>query len=354
MRGQRQARPRELWLLFAQTVTIVLALLFVYALVAPGGGFGREQPAAIDGQLSFSASLRRIMPSVVSIRTGGSDGPLADGFGIGSGVIVDAAGHILTNHHVIENSDDITVITGQGLSLDAEVLGSDPATDLAVLRVFPEEPLAAASFQDRRAPVQVGDVVMAVGSPYGLPSTASLGIVSAVGRSALGLSRYEHFIQTDAAINHGSSGGALTNVHGELVGISTALFAREHQGVYAQGIGFAIPAELAEAAYAQILAHGKFRRGWIGLRLGDINPLSARFSNVVDAWLVKGVEPNSPSERAGIEPGDLLLAINGRPPSQISFIEEATGELLRPGSEIELSLQRSTDLFAVTVRVYER
>lgn len=352
MSGHRPFRLRDYWLLFTQTVTIALGLLFVYGLFgSPGMRPDPRLELAVD-DLSFSASLRRIMPSVVSIRTG--EAGVLGASNIGSGVIVDADGHILTNHHVIDDSDDIFVVTGQGLNLEAEVLGSDPATDLAVLRVFPEEPLAAASFSDSSAPVRVGDVVMAVGSPYGLPSTASMGIVSAVGRSALGLSRYEHFIQTDAAINHGSSGGALTNVHGELIGISTALFAREYQGTFAQGIGFAIPAELAQAAYEQIVAHGEFRRGWIGLLLGEINPLSGRFSNVVDAWLVKDVEPNSPSERAGIQKGDLLLAINGRSPSQISFLEEATGDLLRPGRELELELQRGTDVFAATVQVFER
>ena len=349
---------RGLWLLFAQAVTIMLALLFVLALF---GGLERrgDDSSWLRGlypsDLTFSRSLERILPSVVHIKAleEGADptDPAAD-FSIGSGVIVSAGGHILTNHHVIDSGGEVTVITSSGESLVAELVGSDPATDIAVLKVSPTTTLTAASFHDLRNPVQVGDLVMAVGSPYGLQSTASLGIVSAIGRSSLGLSRYEHYIQTDAAINHGSSGGALADANGDLVGISTALFARRSTDGYAQGIGFAIPAELARTAYEQIIANGHFKRGWIGLLLSPPDPLDA--SATLDALVVDAVEPNSPGARAGILVGDLIISLDGRKPSQISSLEEATGKLLQPGAEIEVVWRRDDRRFSEILQVEQR
>lgn len=349
---------RSLWLLFAQAVTIILAILFVLALF---GGFerpGSDRPwlrSAYPGDLTFSRSLERILPSVVHIKTLAAgaepDDPDAD-FSIGSGVIVSPSGHILTNHHVIDAGGEVTVITSGGESLVARLVGSDPETDIAVIKVEPAAALPAASFHDLRNPLRVGDLVMAVGSPYGLQSTASLGIVSAIGRSSLGLSRYEHYIQTDAAINHGSSGGALANADGDLVGISTALFAKQSRDGYAQGIGFAIPAELARTAYEQILANGRFRRGWIGLRLSAPDPLAP--PAVADALVVDEVEPNSPGERAGILPGDLIVSLDGRKPSQISSLEEATGKLLTPGAALEVVWLRDAKRHREVLTVEQR
>ena len=354
----RQFRLHSLWLLFAQAVTIILAVLFVIALF---GGF--ERPGVDNSllrnlypsDLTFSRSLDRILPSVVHIKALDSDAELDDPdpeFSIGSGVIVSASGYILTNHHVIESSGEVTVVTSSGKRMPARLIGSDPETDIAVLKVSASDPLPAASFQDQRRPVRVGDLVMAVGSPYGLQSTASLGIVSAVGRSSLGLSRYEHYIQTDAAINYGSSGGALTNSSGELVGISTALFAKRSQNGYAQGIGFAIPAVLARAAYEEIVANGHFRRGWIGLLLSAPDPLLKEHDGK-DVWVVDEVEPSSPSARAGLLPGDLIVSIDGRTPSQISALDEAVGKLLRPGEKLELVWLRDDAKHSHTLEIEE-
>lgn len=365
-------RIRELWLLFSQAVTLILAVLFVVGLVGPGNLF-RDDGSLLGGirgadDITFSRSLSRIMPSVVSVRTSadGDFGRSDFDYNIGSGVIVSPEGHILTNHHVISEGGTIQVITKEGNRLDAELVGSDLETDIAVLKVEPAEPLQPVRFKDRSRPVRVGDLVMSVGSPYGLPNTASLGIVSAVGRSALGVSRYEHFIQTDAAINYGSSGGALANVHGELVGINTALFSKRldedgfegvretgFHGSYAQGIGFAIPSELAEVAYGQIVEHGRFRRGWIGLGLENPDPLKDEHAGL-DAWIVDRVEFGSPADSSGVEVGDLLVAIDGRAPSSISFLEEATGELLVPGEALELSLVRDGEPYTAYVMVKER
>ena len=356
---RRGVTPRGLWLLFAQAVTLMLAVLFVASLLRPGLLF--EDDAGLFGhrvdEITFSRSLSRVLPSVVSVRAAVGDGVL-DGavfadYDIGSGVVVSEEGHVITNHHVIDGGGEIQVITGAGERLDAELLGSDPGTDIAVLKVRPEAPLPAVAFKDSRTPVRAGDLVMSVGSPYGLQNTASLGIVSAIGRNDLGLSRYEHFIQTDAAINHGSSGGALLNTRGELVGISTALFSKRVDGVKSQGIGFAIPVELAEAAYEQIVRHGEFRRGWIGLELGNIDPLDEESAGM-DAWVVRKVEPGSPSERAGVEVGDLLVGINDREPSKISFLEEATGELMTPGEVMEMSLVRDGEGYKAYIEVLEK
>ena len=350
---------RKLWLLFAQAVTLILAILFVIALFNPSiDTTDRNRLISFHPtDISFSRSLQEILPSVVSIQTAQNELDIVfdinQEYNIGSGVIVSTDGYILTNHHVISSGNLLYVITGAGRRYQAEIVGSDPETDIAVLKIETDEQLIPAKFLDQGDPLQVGDLVMSVGSPYGLASTASLGIVSAVGRNSLGLNRYEHFIQTDAAINHGSSGGALTNVQGELVGISTALFAKRYQGTYAQGIGFAIPVELAKAAYEQIIEYGEFKRGWIGLKLAQINPLEDKRAGI-DAWIVDEVEYNSPSEEAGIQSGDLLIAINNRPPSKISYLEEATGELLEPGRSLELTLLRNDEEYSVFVTVVER
>ena len=262
-------RPRpllRLWLLFAQSVTVMLAMAFVAFLIGGGLFTGRlAGDVGADAPATFSLAMKRVMPSVVSVRAGGDEVINdEDDFSIGSGVIVSADGYIITNAHVIRDQPTIVIETGDGVLHVAVVVGTDPQLDIAVLKVDPPAPLQPIRFVSSRA-AEVGDLVVSVGSPFGLPGTATMGIVSATGRSGLGLARYEHFIQTDAAINHGSSGGALANSAGELVGISTALFSKRLKGAYAQGIGFAIPASLAQVAYEQIVEYGRFRRGWIGI-----------------------------------------------------------------------------------------
>ena len=348
---------RDTWLFFAQAVTILVAVALVVSFFRPG--FFSELNANQllrdhkYSELTFRHALARMSPSVVSIQSQtGSEGDIADSEGaeinLGSGVIVSPEGHVITNHHVISDATHIKVITSLGERMHAEVIGSDPEIDIAVLKVQTSAPLTPVNFKDKHAPIKPGDLVMSIGSPYGLANTASLGIISATGRNALGLSRYEHFIQTDAAINHGSSGGALANVRGELVGINTALFSKQLHGSYAQGIGFAIPVELVLAVYEQIIEHGRFRRGWIGLTLRRADDAQR------EVLLVYDVSLESPGAQAGVLPGDLVTAINGRPPNQISLLEEASGKLLVPGQMLEMTLLRDGEKLAVQIPVIER
>ncbi len=358
---KRRWQLRDTWLFFSQVVTVTVAVALVATFFRPGifDEINSDELLSTHqfSELTFRRALTRIAPSVVSIQSEtAGEGNYSDVGGaeinLGSGVIVSPEGHVITNHHVISSSSHINVITDQGERMEAEIIGSDPEIDIAVLKVQTISPLTAVNFSDELSPVKQGDLVMSVGSPYGLANTASLGIVSATGRSSLGLSRYEHFIQTDAAINHGSSGGALANVRGELVGINTALFAKQLHGNYAQGIGFAIPVELVRATYEQILKHGRFRRGWIGLKLKRLDETDMETD--LDALLVYDVSVESPGAHAGILPGDLVIAINGRAPSQIPLLEEATGKLLTPGHILNISVLRGDKEINVKVPIIER
>ena len=331
----------RLWLLFAQSVTVILALMFVAALIGGGLFAGRlhgDSFGAGDMPATFSLAMKRVMPSVVSVRAGGDEIRDEEDFSIGSGVIVSADGYIITNAHVIRGEPTIVIETGDGLLHVAAVVGTDPQLDIAVLKIDAPDPLQPIRFVSARA-AEVGDLVVSVGSPFGLPGTATMGIVSATGRSGLGLARYEHFIQTDAAINHGSSGGALANSAGELVGISTAMFSKRLKGGYAQGIGFAIPASLAQVAYEQIVEYGRFRRGWIGIEYKAITSTRAGSDGQIQ-MLVTKVEDGSPAAAAGIVAGDYILSFNGRSPATISSLDEAMGALMKPGDQVSLRLER--------------
>lgn len=352
--GRLQLSIRVFWLLFAQAATIMLAAFFVVSLIRPnllGERHSEAGPESLERGLTISKALSRIAPSVVSVHAAGDyesgqDGHVASrGHNLGSGVIMSVDGLIVTNHHVIEGSDDIVVWTHSGQRLTASLVGADPMMDIAVLKVFADGPLPEAVFASTRK-LRVGDFVVSIGSPHGLSGSASLGIVSATGRSGLGLARFEHFIQTDAAINYGSSGGALADVNGELVGINTALFSKRQAGMYTQGIGFAIPADLVRLAYEEIVDHGRFRRGWIGLVFN--RPSGAVFAK--DEMLyVSSVIPGSPGERAGVLQGDYVTAINGRAPSQIDIIEEASGKLMHPGEQVRLDIMRNGYEFSVSM-----
>ena len=355
--SRRRFRLGDLWLLFAQVVTILLGIVFVTAIF--GTKVGTElsmQQMGLGNDISFRHSLERIMPSVVSIRAKTENGGIGDDhseiINLGSGVIVSTDGYVVTNHHVVLEADEINVVTSAGEDIEARVLGFDRDIDIAVLQLVTDQQMQAVEFQSENNPLKVGDMVMSVGSPYGLTNTASLGIVSATGRRNLGLSKYEYFIQTDAAINHGSSGGALTNVYGELVGLNTALFSKQVKGNFAQGIGFAIPAAVVKAAYQEIVEHGRFRRGWIGVELKLLDERIPKSS--LDALRIGEVVFASPADKAGIQPGDLVLAIDGRKPSQISFLEEITGSLLTPGRKLSLTILRDNTEQTIEVDVVER
>ena len=265
---------------------------------------------------------------------------------IGSGVIVDASGgYVLTNHHVIENADEILVTLKDGRTLKAERLGSDPQTDIAVLQIEAGS-LSALPLGDSDR-LEVGDYVVAVGNPFGLGQTVTLGIVSALGRSGLGIEAYEDFIQTDAPINPGNSGGALIDLRGQLVGINTAIVGPTGGSV---GIGFAIPINMARQVMDQIVEFGEVRRGQLGVIIQDLTPdLSKRLRlKALRGALIAEVAKGSPAEKAGLEPGDVIIGIDGQNVRSAADLRNKIG-LKRIGDEVELEIVRSGENRRVAV-----
>lgn len=334
---------RKLWLIFAQTVTISLAALFVVQLFHPQLLQLRDtnspikeapsSPATSNAQPgSYRHAAQAAMPSVVNIFTSkkvnqSSDNPFMDDplfrhfFGdqldeqqsqrensLGSGVIVNSQGLILTNHHVIEAADEIEVALADGRTLPARIVGTDPETDLAVLKVNARN-LPAITFA-QPTNLNIGDVVLAIGNPFGVGQTVTQGIISALGRNHLGINTFENFIQTDAAINPGNSGGALIDTEGNLVGINSAIYSRNGGSM---GIGFAIPVSLVKQVMEQIIRKGSVIRGWIGIEAQDITPELAESFKLkqVRGSLVAGVVRGGPADKAGLRPGDILLGIDG-------------------------------------------
>jgi len=330
---------RKLWLTFAQTVTIALALLFVARLFYPQLMASQDKTivlnevqSSLPGKTvgSYSKAASKAMPAVVNIFTSKAvpedsqpftDDPLFRHFfgdqlddppqrenSLGSGVLVSSHGLILTNHHVIEAADEIEVALADGRTMRAKVVGTDPETDLAVLKVDVEG-LPAITFASP-GKSSVGDVVLAIGNPFGVGQTVTQGIISAVGRNHLGINTFENFIQTDASINPGNSGGALIDTDGNLVGVNSAIYSRNGGSM---GIGFAIPVSLAKQVMEQIIRQGSVIRGWIGIEAQDITPeLAESFKlKTVRGSLIAGVLRGSPAEHAGLKPGDVLLGING-------------------------------------------
>jgi serine protease DegS len=259
---------------------------------------------------------------------------------LGSGVILEARGLILTNNHVIADADDIMVVTADGREFPGRVLGTDPSTDLAVVQVTSEAPLRPAHL--RQTPLRVGDTVLAIGNPFGLGQTVSQGIVSALGRQTLGTSPYADFIQTDAAINPGNSGGALIDSDGALVGINTLIFSRS--GSF-EGIGFALPAALALEVAQEIESQGQVIRGWLGL---EAVPSADGAGLMVTAVLAGG-----PASVAGLRPGDRLLALDGRPARQARELAQHIASLT-PGSRLPLVIERQGRQIPLEARVGQR
>jgi serine protease DegS len=320
---------------------------------------------------SYAAAVRRAAPAVVNISTARlvteQIGPsaLAQLFGdlrplyrrrvqraLGSGVIVDAEGHILTNHHVIANADTIMVTLADGRVARAEVVGRDPDTDLALLsiklRSLPVMPLGRS---DR---LQVGDGVLAIGDPLGLSQTVTHGIVSATGRSHLGVATFEDFIQTDAAINAGNSGGALINTLGELIGINTAVLGKNSSDISVEGISFAIPVNLARGVMEEILDHGRVIRGWTGIVPEDVgNEQAQQFGLAHGGIVITNLYRGSPAVDAGLRIGDILIAVDGHHPQSA---QEALVQIARnkPGSRLQLRLLRGRAEYDATLAVSER
>ncbi len=269
---------------------------------------------------------------------------------LGSGVIISDSGYILTNNHVIEGADEIQVALRDGRNIDAKVIGVDPESDLAVLKVEMDNlPTITLGQSDH---IQIGDVVLAIGNPFGVGQTVTMGIISATGRDRLGLSTFENFIQTDAAINPGNSGGALINAYGHLVGINTAIFSRSGGS---QGIGFAIPINYAKDVTEQIIERGHVVRGWIGIEIQDITPELAESFGLerVQGVIVAGVLRKGPSDKAGLQPGDIILEIDNEDVSDsrkaVTLISRAA-----PGDTVKLKVLRDSDAHVVTITAGQR
>jgi len=331
-------------------------------------------PSAATGPVSYAAAVKKASPSVVNVYATKLlvqrskpyfDDPVIQRFfgerlktrprvkrenSLGSGVIISSDGLIMTNNHVIKDAEKIRVVLSDGRTLQAEVVGTDPDTDLALLNTGTKG-LAVIQAGDSNA-LQVGDVVLAIGNPFGVGQTVTMGIVGATGRSQLGINTFENFIQTDAAINPGNSGGALINAHGELVGINTAIFSKSGGS---HGIGFAIPVKLAEGVMRQILQHGRVVRGWLGLAGQDMTPeLAASFKlKQTTGVLISGVLEGGPADQAGIKPGDIISHINGQGQQNANEILNYIATLT-PGAKVMVSGWRGDKPFQSEVAVSER
>jgi Do/DeqQ family serine protease len=269
---------------------------------------------------------------------------------LGSGVIVSPAGYILTNHHVVNAADEIEVATPDGKKLLAKVVGSDPDTDLAVLSVEAQN-LPAITFGSSEK-LRVGDIVLAIGNPLGIGQTVTSGIVSALDRTGLGINTFENFIQTDAAINQGNSGGALIDARGNLVGINSAILSQTGGSI---GIGLAIPASMAKSVMEQIIKTGAVTRGWIGVELQPITPaLADSFKlGTQEGAIINGVLNGGPADKAGVKPGDVLVAIDGKPIADAqSVLNSVIG--MAPGSAAKMKLKRKSQDMELTVTVGRR
>ena len=376
---------RRLWLIFAQTATICLAVLFVVSTlrpdlltwntrsnVVPVKEPPPEAPARATAA-SFSDAARKAMPAVVNIFTSQQvkrprhpfmDDPLFRYFfgeqpdlgpqrreGLGSGVIVSEQGYILTNHHVVESVDQIEVALADSRKVPARVVGTDPETDLAVLKVEIQK-LPSITFARPEDPLRVGDVVLAIGNPFGVGQTVTQGIVSGLGRSHLGITTFENFIQTDAAIHPGNSGGALVDANGNLVGINTAIYSQTGTSM---GIGYAIPVSIARQVMEQIIEKGTVTRGWIGVGVQNITKELAESLKLSAAGgvLITQVERGGPAAKAGVRLGDVLLSVNGRRVADTSTMLNLIAGL-QPGQQAQLRLTRDQAETEVTVAVGRR
>jgi serine protease DegQ len=371
---------KKLWILFSQAVTVLLALWFIVATLQPGWLRGVNNPgkvsftqAMVEGLGasspggSFRLSAQKAAPAVVSINVQQKVKPKsrrADPWfrffeepeedspsgGMGSGVIVSPEGYVLTNHHVIEGAEAIEVTLNDGRSTLAKVIGTDPETDLALLKIdLPNLPVIVLG---RMETLQVGDAVLAIGNPFGVGQTVTSGIVSALGRKQLGINTFENFIQTDAAINPGNSGGALVDVNGHLMGINTAIYSRSGGNL---GIGFAVPVSTATQIMASLIKEGKVTRGWIGVEPRPLNAELAESFGIAKisgelpkGVLINGVLQNSPAAKAGLQPGDLVMQVAGHEVSDVPEMLSRVAALV-PGEAATVSILRNGKSLALNV-----
>lgn len=379
---------RKLWLLFAQSAAITLGALLAAGVIHPewfarlsGGGSSEvvtinQAPnnlARLTPAISFSGAAKQAMPAVVNIfsrkevknrRQPFMDDPLFRRFfgdrfddeerqqqsSLGSGVIVSQQGFILTNHHVVESADEIQVALADGRNVPAKLVGADPETDLAVLRIDLKN-LPAMTFGSSEN-IKIGDVVLAIGNPFGVGQTVTMGIVSALGRSHLGINTFENFIQTDAAINPGNSGGALIDVSGNLIGINSAIYSRSGGS---QGIGFTIPVSLAKKIMEQIIQKGVVTRGWIGVEVQDVTPELAESFNLgtQQGALIAGVLHDAPADKADIHPGDVVVDIAGKQVTDSSELLNLISDL-PPGKSAKIKVIRTQKAMTVEVNIGTR
>jgi serine protease DegQ len=381
---------RRFWLLFAQAVTVLLALMFIIATLKPQwlqrqGQFGKQlaepivalrevAPGIRNGPLesSYADAAQKAMPAVVNVFSS-KDGSLPPDprakdplfryfFGdrnrrqqepaanLGSGVIVSSEGYILTNQHVVDGADQIEIALADGRTSEAKVIGVDPETDLAVLKVnMTNLPTITLGRMDQ---TRVGDVVLAIGNPFGVGQTVTMGIVSALGRNHLGINTFENFIQTDAPINPGNSGGALVDIHGNLLGINTAIYSRSGGSL---GIGFAIPVSTARSVLESIITTGTVTRGWIGVEPQDVTPEIAESFGLEQKTgaIVAGVLKGGPADKAGIKPGDILVGVNGQDITDTTRLLNVIAQI-KPGTDAKVHLVRKNKELDLTVMIGKR
>lgn len=377
---------RKFWLLFAQATTVGLAMLFVIHTLRPSllpnaarSGVVTLYENAIGNAgdlpaIGFSRAAQKVMPAVVNIFTSSQvkapTSPFMDDprfrffFGdefdnnapqqsssLGSGVIVSHDGYILTNHHVVESADEIEVALADGRTAKGHIVGSDPDTDLAVIKVDIGYPLPAITF-GQSDQSHVGDIVLAIGNPFGVGQTVTMGIVSALKRNHLGLSTFENFIQTDASINPGNSGGALVDINGNLLGINSAIYSPNGGSL---GIGFAIPTSTAKKVMEQIIQNGSVTRGWVGIAVQELTPELAESFKLKDTQgvLIAEVVRGSPADKSGIKAGDILVSIDGKSMADSTTMLETISSL-PPGKVALLKLLRDQSDVAIQVKVGKR
>ncbi|MBP6305038.1 MAG: trypsin-like peptidase domain-containing protein [Giesbergeria sp.] len=368
---------KRLWLLFSQTVTVLVAAYFVVATLQPdwvrrggvlsGAGIALIEappaPKAESAPGSLSGAARKAAPAVVSINTSkaavrhprsndpwfqfffGDQGDQQAQAGLGSGVIISPDGYILTNNHVVEGADEIEVTLTDSRRARARVIGTDPETDLAILKIELDKlPVIVLGNSDQLA---VGDQVLAIGNPFGVGQTVTSGIVSALGRSQLGINTFENFIQTDAAINPGNSGGALVDVNGNLLGINTAIYSRSGGSM---GIGFAIPVSTAKMVLDSIVKDGQVTRGWIGVEPSELSPELAETFGVkaTEGVIVTGVLQDGPGALGGMRPGDVILRVAGTNINSVPNLL-STVAALKPGEPATFEVQRANQVVELSV-----
>lgn len=368
-----------IWPVVTGILAALLILQFYPQLVAPPvttveirEAAAVNAPVSSHGPVSFADAVDRAAPAVVNIYTRTLvrqpinpllNDPFFRNFfnseqlpqreriesSLGSGVILNAQGYVVTNNHVISGADSIVVALRDGREAVAEVVGLDPETDLAVLKIELDDLPSITLASDE---LRIGDVALAIGNPFGVGQTVTMGIISATGRNRLGLSTYEDFIQTDAAINPGNSGGALIDAYGNLIGINTAIFSKSGGS---QGIGFAIPSSLARQVMQDLISHGRVIRGWLGIEIQELTPRLAESFEVGDrsGLIIAGIFRNGPAHQAGLQPGDVLLQIAGEP---VTGSRTAMNRIARfkPGEKIELGILRNGHEMSLSATIAER